>query len=80
MDHATDKEGKAEHFGEQFFTFIVFAVLALGLLATSIIQSESNAGQFDRLEAIEFRLDCPEHRQALDVDDELVCLVEEDES
>ena len=80
MEHATNKDGIAEHVGEWVGILFVFIILYAGLMTTLFIQLESNHGQFERLEAIEFRLDCPEHRQALTFDDEFVCLEIEDES
>ena len=80
MEHATDKEGKAEHAGEWAGIFLVFIILIVFVMVTQTIQLESNRGQFERLEAIEFQMSCPEDRHALNVDGDFVCLVDDEQN
>ncbi len=80
INHAPDNEDKADHPGEWIGIIIVFVVLAFGMLVSALIQMDSNHGQFERLEAIEFRLDCPEHLQFVNVDDELFCASDREET
>ncbi len=73
MEHATGKDGKAEHPGEWIGIFLVFVLLVVATIALMAVQQESSQGQFERLEAIEFQLSCPEHQQFVNVDGEFFC-------
>ncbi len=77
MEHATGKDGKAEHPGEWTAIFLVFALLVVATMAILRLQQESSRGQFERLEAIEFQLSCLEHQQFVNVDGEFFCAAEE---
>lgn len=73
MEHATSKDGKAEHPGEWGAIFIVFVLLVVATIVLLGVQQGSSRGQFERLEAIEFQLSCPEHQRFVNVDGEFFC-------
>lgn len=76
MEHATDKDGKAEHPSEWVGIFFVFVLLVVATFTMLAVQQGSNQGQFERLEAIEFQLSCPEHQRFVNVGGEFFCAKE----
>ena len=72
IEHPHDKESTT-HNGEQLGIIFLFVLVLVLFCITMVMSLNSNTGQAERLDAIEFQLGCEEHQRFINVDGELFC-------